>query len=120
MFALIPSLLLLPLALAGVLPPSIQELDTRAVGVVSPNFTCGTANSGYTCPSEAACCSQFGYCGKGDEFCLNSPGVGCQTKFSNATNSCYAPKSGVTISVDGTCGTTGVGVIAVTQQTTAM
>ncbi|KAK3939039.1 carbohydrate-binding module family 18 protein [Diplogelasinospora grovesii] len=113
MLALIPALLLLPaVALAGVLhPPNVPELETRAEGAVSPNKTCGMvlagANQGATCPGEVACCSQYGYCGTGDVYCLTTGG--CQTRYSNTSASCYAPKSGSTISIDGTCGTTGAG-----------
>ncbi|KAK3312346.1 hypothetical protein B0H66DRAFT_644576 [Apodospora peruviana] len=110
MLALIPGLFFLPAAaLAGAVLPEI--LDARAVGVVSPNLTCGTllagANNGYTCPGEAACCSQYGYCGTGDSFCLTTGG--CQSRYSNATTSCQAPRSGVTVTIDGTCGSTGAG-----------
>ncbi|KAK0721940.1 hypothetical protein B0T26DRAFT_643888 [Lasiosphaeria miniovina] len=111
MLAIIPALLLLPAVLAGVVPvPAAAqlELDARAV---SPNKTCGLVqagvNLGYTCPGDFACCSQYGYCGTEDSFCLTT--AGCQTRYSNGTSSCRAPRSGVTISVDGTCGTTGIG-----------
>lgn len=95
------TLLLLPFTLSATLTP-------RAV---SPNMTCGLtqagANKGYTCPSEAACCSQYGYCGSTDIFCLTT--ASCQTRYSNTSAACTAPRSGVTISIDGTCGATGVG-----------
>jgi len=98
----------LPLAFAAIIPP---PLDSRAISVVSPNKTCGLViggnNQGWTCPGDAACCSQYGYCGSTDEFCLTT--AGCQSRYSNATNACQAPRSGVSISPDGTCGSTGVG-----------
>ncbi|KAK4461215.1 carbohydrate-binding module family 18 protein [Cladorrhinum samala] len=81
--------------------------------VVSPNKTCGLllagSNNGYTCPGDAACCSQYGYCGTGDNFCLTPAPVGCQSRYSNSTAACYAPKNGTTVSVDGTCGNAGAG-----------
>ncbi|KAK0636449.1 hypothetical protein B0T17DRAFT_82033 [Bombardia bombarda] len=112
MLSFIAALLLFPAALAGVLPTSIGELDMRAVGAVSPNLTCGTTlagqNNGYTCPGgNTSCCSVYGYCGTGDAFCLTT--AGCQSRYSNASSACYTPKSGVSISVDGTCGAIGAG-----------
>ena len=112
MLALLPALLLLPAALAGVVPPNTPAvLDERAAQAVSPNKTCGLtlagANQGFTCPGDAACCSQYGYCGTGDAFCLTTGG--CQARYSNASTSCQAPRSGVTVSIDGTCGSTGAG-----------
>ncbi|KAK3390162.1 carbohydrate-binding module family 18 protein [Podospora didyma] len=113
MFSLVPALLLLPAVLAGVVSPNAlqPELDTRAVAAVSPNKTCGVleagVNNGYTCPGDTACCSRYGYCGTTDAFCLTT--AGCQTRYSNTTGSCYAPKSGSTLTVDGTCGTTANG-----------
>ncbi|KAK4213980.1 carbohydrate-binding module family 18 protein [Rhypophila decipiens] len=112
---MLATILLLPaIALAAVVPDSdLQSQDSlrRAVSVVSPDLTCGTllagANKGYTCPSDTPCCSQYGYCGTGDSFCLTTGG--CQTRFSNTTSSCTAPRSGTTVSIDGTCGTTGAG-----------
>src|SRR5690349_15371206 len=102
------TLLLLPLtALAGaVLPHELSPLELEA-RAVSPTKTCGAANSGYTCPADASCCSQYGYCGSTEAFCLTT--AGCQARYSNASSACYAPKAGVSISIDGTCGTTGVG-----------
>eukprot|EP00951_Prasinocladus_malaysianus_P007564 scaffold54379_cov21-Prasinocladus_malaysianus.AAC.1 len=35
---------------------------------------CGADFPGSTCPDHAPCCSQWGYCGSGDDFC----GGGCQ------------------------------------------
>ncbi|KAH8911276.1 hypothetical protein BR93DRAFT_989991 [Coniochaeta sp. PMI_546] len=109
MLSIIPLLLLIPAALGSIIPPALVE--DRAVGVVSPNKTCGMTgaglNNGYTCPDTDACCSQYGFCGTGDSFCLTS--AGCQTGYSNTRTACQAPKSGTTVSVDGTCGTTGAG-----------
>ena len=96
------ALLLLPIG--ALATPLLTSLTSRAV---SPDNTCGAANSGYTCPSAAPCCSQYGYCGSTDAFCLTT--ATCQTRYSNSSSACYAPKPGVSISVDGTCGTTGVG-----------
>ncbi|KAK4448307.1 carbohydrate-binding module family 18 protein [Podospora aff. communis PSN243] len=100
--------LLLPAVLA--LPaPDEPTLISRAVS--PPNGTCGLllggANQGNTCPGETACCSQYGYCGSSDQFCLTT--AGCQARYSNSSSACHAPRSGVSISVDGTCGSTGVG-----------
>ncbi|KAK0714539.1 hypothetical protein B0H67DRAFT_459498, partial [Lasiosphaeris hirsuta] len=78
---------------------------------VSPNRTCGLlqggANLGLTCPGEFACCSGYGYCGTGDDFCLTTGG--CQARYSNTSAACVAPRSGVTVSIDGTCGAAGAG-----------
>lgn len=115
MARLLAALLLLPLAaLSAVLPPddatemTAAQLEPR---VVSPNKTCGLVLAGnrlgYTCPSDAACCSQYGYCGSTDAFCLTS--AGCQTRYSNSSGACYAPRPGVTVSIDGTCGSTAAG-----------
>ncbi|KAH6855887.1 carbohydrate-binding module family 18 protein [Chaetomium sp. MPI-CAGE-AT-0009] len=101
------TILLLPLgALAAAvhhhpLPPALSRRD------VSPDNTCGEENSGYTCPGEAACCSQHGFCGSTDEFCLTT--AQCQPDFSNSTAACHAPVPGESISIDGTCGTTEAG-----------
>ncbi|KAK4238688.1 carbohydrate-binding module family 18 protein [Achaetomium macrosporum] len=99
-------LLLLPLGTlsAAVTVPSALALEQRAV---SPNKTCGASNSGYTCPADAACCSQYGYCGSTEAFCLTT--ANCQARYSNSSSACYAPRPGVSISIDGTCGTTGAG-----------
>jgi hypothetical protein len=107
MLPILSVLLLLPPALGSIIPPA--HIEGRAV---SPNKTCGITgaglNNGYTCPGSDACCSQYGFCGTGDSFCLTS--AGCQANYSNNTRtSCTAPRSGTTISVDGTCGTTGAG-----------
>ncbi|OIW28785.1 hypothetical protein CONLIGDRAFT_632998 [Coniochaeta ligniaria NRRL 30616] len=109
MLSIIPLLLLLPAALGSIIPPALVE--DRAAGAVSPNKTCGITgaglNNGYTCPETDACCSSYGFCGTGDSFCLTS--AGCQTAYSTTRTTCQAPKSGTTISVDGTCGTSGAG-----------
>ena len=112
--------LLLPglaLSAAVVAPPApVSDVMTipnlLAERAVSPNKTCGNSGpggstQGWTCPSDAACCSVYGYCGTGDEFCLTTGG--CQTRFSNSSSACQAPRSGVTVSIDGTCGSVGVG-----------
>jgi hypothetical protein len=104
---LLTSILLLPLAaLSAVIhpPTPFQGLHSRAV---SPDKTCGASNSGYTCPRDAACCSQYGYCGATDAFCLTT--AGCQARYSNSSSACHAPRSGVSLSVDGTCGNEGAG-----------
>ena len=95
------TLLLLPLGVLAT--PLLTSLTPR---VVSPDNSCG-ATSSYTCPSSAPCCSQYGYCGSTENFCLTT--AACQTRYSNSSSACYAPKPGVSISVDGTCGSTGVG-----------
>jgi hypothetical protein len=109
MLVFLPALLLLPSVLGGLLPVTL--LEDRDDMAVSPNKTCGVTgaglNKGETCPTSDACCSSYGYCGSGDTYCLTTGG--CQTKYSNSTTACYAPKSGVTVSIDGTCGTTGAG-----------
>ncbi|KAB5577819.1 carbohydrate-binding module family 18 protein [Coniochaeta sp. 2T2.1] len=115
MFSIIPLLLLLPAAALGSIiptPPAAALIEDRAAGAVSPNKTCGLTgaglNNGFTCPETDACCSQYGFCGTGDSFCLTS--AGCQAAYSNNTRTtCQAPRSGTTVSVDGTCGATGAG-----------
>ncbi|KAH8900110.1 hypothetical protein GQ53DRAFT_209259 [Thozetella sp. PMI_491] len=111
MVALASLLLVVPSVLAGLVPVPAPVLQDRAEGGLSPNKTCGLAgagqNRGDTCPQSDACCSSYGYCGTGDIFCLTTGG--CQTKYSNSSSACIAPKSGQTVSIDGTCGTTGVG-----------
>lgn len=112
MLSIIPLLLLLPAAALGSIipppPPPASLIEDRAV---SPNKTCGVTGAGlnnaFTCPETDACCSQYGFCGTGDSFCLTS--AGCQANYSNTRTSCTAPRSGTTVSVDGTCGTTGAG-----------
>lgn len=105
MLALAPVLVLLPSVLGGLVP---QGLHVREE---SPNLTCGSEGAGegndYTCPETDACCSQYGYCGTGDGFCVTT--AGCQADFSFSADSCTEPVSGETISVDGTCGTTEAG-----------
>ncbi|KAI0014836.1 carbohydrate-binding module family 18 protein [Xylariomycetidae sp. FL0641] len=91
---------------------SLAFLAASAVwSEVSPDGSCGMVeggnNLGYTCPGELQCCSQNGYCGASEEFCLTS--VGCQGDYSNATDACTAPVDGTTVSPDGTCGTAGAG-----------
>ncbi|GAB1316551.1 Carbohydrate-binding module family 18 protein [Madurella fahalii] len=114
MRSLLPLVVLLPIAaLSAVLPdaPSPKSGLAPARRDVSPDNTCGLveagADLGYTCPGEAPCCSQYGYCGADDTFCLTS--AGCQSEFSNSTAACQEPTPGTTISVDGTCGTTEAG-----------
>ncbi|KAK4031559.1 carbohydrate-binding module family 18 protein [Parachaetomium inaequale] len=98
------TLLLLPL---GALAAAVSREDlTLAPRAVSPDMSCGASKS-YTCPSSAACCSQHGWCGATEAFCLTT--AGCQTRYSNASSACYAPKPGVSVSIDGTCGSTGAG-----------
>ncbi|KAK4110293.1 carbohydrate-binding module family 18 protein [Canariomyces notabilis] len=89
-------------------PATGMMLESREV---SPNKTCGLVeaggNRGYTCPSDASCCSRYGYCGTGDIFCLTT--AGCQSRYSNSSAACVAPRNGTTVSIDGTCGMTGAG-----------
>ncbi|KAI1341330.1 carbohydrate-binding module family 18 protein [Xylariaceae sp. FL0016] len=86
-------------------------LAATAWSALSPDGSCGMtkggANKGYTCPSDIKCCSSSGYCGSGNEFCLNS--MGCQKTYSNATAACVDPVNATTISPDGTCGSVGAG-----------
>lgn len=100
------TLLTLPLTAlsAALLPTPLQHLTPRAV---SPDNTCGASNSGYTCPGAAACCSEYGFCGSTEAFCLTT--AGCQARYSNSSSACHAPRSGVSISIDGTCGNEGDG-----------
>ncbi|KAH6632553.1 hypothetical protein F5144DRAFT_548498 [Chaetomium tenue] len=95
------TLLLLPL---GALTAAVQPLTPRAV---SPDNSCGASHSSYTCPGALPCCSQYGFCGATDAFCLTT--AKCQTKFSNTTAACHAPVPGTSVSIDGTCGTEGAG-----------
>lgn len=62
---------------------------------------------GYTCPEDAACCSQHGYCGADDTYCLTT--AGCQADYSNSTGACREPEPDVSLSIDGTCGIQGAG-----------
>lgn len=41
-------------------------------------------NATTPCPASAPCCSEYGYCGSGPQFCLG----GCNPFFSNTLNSC--------------------------------
>lgn len=114
LLATIPFLLLLPSPAlsAALVGPGPAAAAAAARRDVSPDKTCGLAgagaNRGYTCPGDAACCSRHGYCGTGDAFCLTT--AGCQARYSNSTSAaCYASRSGVTVSPDGTCGTAGAG-----------
>ncbi|KAK0744090.1 hypothetical protein B0T18DRAFT_196227 [Schizothecium vesticola] len=112
---MLPVLLLTALgALTATAIPTTTPVDAVSVlsaRAVSPDQTCGNlkagANKGYTCPGTAACCSSYGYCGTASDFCLTT--AGCQTQFSNSSSACHAPKSGVDVTIDGTCGSTGVG-----------
>lgn len=104
MLARLATLLLLPLGTLAAAVPEFSLLGSRAL---TPDGSCGTSHSGYTCPSDNPCCSQYGFCGATDAHCLTT--ANCQSRYSNSTSACHAPKPGVSISVDGTCGTTGVG-----------
>ncbi|KXX78408.1 putative glycosidase CRR1 [Madurella mycetomatis] len=110
---LLPLLLLPATALSAVLRDASSPMSglTPARRDVSPDNTCGVveagADQGYTCPGELPCCSQYGYCGANGTFCLTS--AGCQAEYSNSSSACEDPEPGTTVSVDGTCGTTGAG-----------
>ncbi|KAL2196934.1 carbohydrate-binding module family 18 protein [Corynascus similis CBS 632.67] len=109
MLPCLATLLLLPIgAFAAAVSSEKQTLRTTTLSLreVSPDNTCGGDN-GYTCPEELACCSQHGYCGATDEFCLTT--AGCQADYSNSTAACHEPVPGESVSVDGTCGTEGAG-----------
>ncbi|KAF2852429.1 carbohydrate-binding module family 18 protein [Plenodomus tracheiphilus IPT5] len=68
--------------------PSSQGPKPKPSGLgspkVSPNGICG-AESGYTCAGSALgqCCSEYNYCGDGNEFC----GTGCQKDFGTCRSS---------------------------------
>ncbi len=54
----------------GTGPPIPQPTNAG----LSPDFTCGkfiTTNPGYICTFNAPCCSQFGWCGSSEAYCLN-------------------------------------------------
>ena len=102
MRAFAPLLIVLPTALAGLVAPG----STHQTRDVSPDLTCGK-ESGFNCPASDKCCSKYGFCGSDDSFCLTT--AGCQADYSNGTSDCHEPKEGVSVSVDGTCGTTGAG-----------
>ncbi|KAK8126024.1 chitin deacetylase [Apiospora kogelbergensis] len=92
---------------------------------VSPDLTCGNTGAGtkgYTCP-DGMCCSAYGYCGTGNDYC--GADVGCQSKFgaacsgstggndSGSGSGLCGPKNGNTVcasteccSSEGYCGTT--------------
>ncbi|KAL2177802.1 uncharacterized protein P884DRAFT_243130 [Thermothelomyces heterothallicus CBS 202.75] len=109
MLSYLATLLLLPLS-AFAADVTNTGTGTGTPGLarreVSPDNTCG-GETGYTCPGELACCSQHGYCGSTDEFCLTT--AGCQAEFSNSTDACHEPIPGESFSIDGTCGTEGAG-----------
>ncbi|KAF2488995.1 hypothetical protein BU16DRAFT_472696, partial [Lophium mytilinum] len=61
---------------AGVAPSAQSGLPSNTLspsqtGGVSPNGLCGASNNGWTCQGSGFgdCCSQWGFCGTGDEFC---------------------------------------------------
>ncbi|KAI9644872.1 hypothetical protein NHQ30_006899 [Ciborinia camelliae] len=92
---------------AGILNPF--HVYSRAI---SPDETCGLAGTkggggdGYSCPSTLPCCSQNGFCGNTDDYCLSTNG--CQSQFGNCT-SAAAATGGKVVSTDETCGITGAG-----------
>ncbi|KAK6843034.1 chitin deacetylase [Apiospora arundinis] len=92
---------------------------------VSPDLTCGNTGAGdkgYTCPNSM-CCSAYGYCGTGNDYC--GADVGCQSKFgapctggsgggnTGSGSGLCGPKNGNAVcgsteccSAEGYCGTT--------------
>lgn len=71
-------------AFAAALPAS-QSSSSKSLlkRVETSDGTCG-GSAGYTCPtSTQRCCSQWGWCGDGDEYC----GTGCQSAFGSCTGS---------------------------------
>ncbi|KAF8609596.1 glycoside hydrolase family 16 protein [Ceratobasidium sp. AG-I] len=65
-------------------------LSTFALALLSVTGTLVAAQGGQTCnstslcPSSAPCCSEFGFCGSGAQFCLG----GCNPLLSNKPSSC--------------------------------
>ncbi|KAH8195227.1 hypothetical protein TruAng_010610 [Truncatella angustata] len=59
-------------------------VSSSATDTVSPDLTCGTTGAGtagYTCQT-GMCCSAYGYCGNGTDYCSSSNG--CQKSFGDA------------------------------------
>lgn len=56
-------------------------LLTTSAGFVAAQRTC---NATSLCPASAPCCSEFGFCGTGSQFCLG----GCNPLWSNKPTSC--------------------------------
>ena len=69
--------------------PNYSVCKSSTTSTVSTNGRCGVYNSNI-CP-EGQCCSIFGYCGVGDDFCITN----CDSKYSNCS---------FTITYDGRCG----------------
>ncbi|KXS09050.1 alpha/beta-hydrolase [Gonapodya prolifera JEL478] len=51
---------------------------------ISPNGRCGAGQGGYRCPNYGQCCSIYGWCGNGTEFC----GSSCNQEYSFTSFSC--------------------------------
>ncbi|KDN70651.1 putative agglutinin isolectin 1 [Colletotrichum sublineola] len=64
---------------------------------ITPDGTCGGADA-YTCKGGAfgKCCSQYGFCGDSDQYCLNA----CQPSFGDCSS---VNVDGKSMSSDGTC-----------------
>jgi len=60
--------------------PASSAPPSTPSGKPTPDDTCGGSN-GYTCKS-GECCSQWGWCGTGSEFC----GTGCQIAYGTCTS----------------------------------
>jgi len=65
------------------LPTLALALLTTTAGLVSAQGG-RTCNSTSPCPASAPCCSEFGFCGTGSQFCLG----GCNPLWSNKPTSC--------------------------------
>ncbi|KAK0646011.1 hypothetical protein B0T16DRAFT_412413 [Cercophora newfieldiana] len=92
-----------------IIQPTRSTIATRPVSTRGPS-TDGTCGNGITCSGTryGACCSAFGYCGTGDDFC--APGNGCQGSWGYCEGSESQPpvtppsSGGVSVSRDGRCG----------------
>ncbi|KAG0132211.1 glyoxal oxidase N-terminus-domain-containing protein [Tuber indicum] len=62
-------------------------------GAARPDGRCGTEFGGATCAGSAfgTCCSQYGWCGTGDAYCL--PANGCQSGCTGTTPTTSTPPS---------------------------
>ncbi|KAL7274592.1 hypothetical protein RUND412_002491 [Rhizina undulata] len=97
--------------------PPVNELVKR---VESPDGTCGGTDA-YTCGTTVnKCCSQYGWCGDTDDYCLTS--MNCQAAFgicttaANTTTSDDTSSTSTAAPISGRCGTQGNGEICPTGQ----
>lgn len=97
------------LVLVLALPFGVVASPSLLLRDISPDNTCGTTGNGgspsaYTCPTDLACCSVYGWCGSTDAYCLTSNG--CQAQFGTCKQDGSPPAGGggVDSSATGLCG----------------